>query len=274
MRNLTKYAGLPLEIDDDDMLVFGAAVQPVKPNVREFITVKNYLKNPLSTFPRREVYYIYRDVRREEDTGLFREAGLQYDLAVLPPGRIGDELLKTIGHYHPPKPDTKVRYPEVYEVVDGRAFFILQSASEDFERLYEVYLVEAGRGEKILIPPGFGHISINPAEQVLVLANLQARGNHELYEPYESHHGAAYYVTQIERLGPGGKTAPEYEFTPNLAYNALPKLEHRRPRELPQYNLLSAIPLYFSARRNIASLNFLKNPEKYLDELTIQKLFR
>lgn len=274
MLNLAKYAGLPLEIDDDDYLVFGPGLQNVKPNIREFITVKNYLKNPLSTFPRREVYFMYRDVKRDEDAEKLKTAGLQYDLTVLPPGRIGDEFMKTIGHYHPRKQGTTVRYPEIYEVIHGRAFFILQSASEDFERLYEVYLIEAMRGEKILVPPGFGHMSINPTEDVLVLANIQARGNHGLYEPYESHHGAAYYVTASARLGKSGRTTPDHEFTPNLAYNALPPLQRKKPRELPQYDLLSAIPMYFSAIKNLASLDFLRNPENYLDDLTPNKLFR
>ncbi|MBI4050005.1 MAG: hypothetical protein HY398_00990 [Candidatus Doudnabacteria bacterium] len=274
MRSLAKYAGLPMEIDDDDRLVFGVGVAAVKPNVREFITVKNYLKNPLSTFPRREVYFIYRDVRRDGDAEKLKNAGLQYDLTVLPPGRIGNEFIKTIGHYHPYKPGTRVRYPEVYEVIHGRAFFILQSASDDFERLREVYVVEAGRGEKVLVPPGFGHMSINPTPDALVLANLQARGNHGLYEPYESHHGAAFYMTASARLSKSGRATPDYEFTPNLAYNALPPLQHKRPRELPQYNLLSAIPMYFSLQKNPASFDFLRNPESYLDELTPEKLFR
>lgn len=274
MLSLEKYSGLPIEIDEDDILQFGPGMAAVKPNVREFITVKNYLKNPLSTFPRREVYYIYRDVKRVEDSEALKNAGLQYDLTVIPPGKIGEEFVKTIGHYHAYKPGTKVRYPEVYEVVYGRAFFILQSASEDFERLREVYLVTARRGEKVMVPPGYGHMSINPTQDALVLSNFQFRGNHSIYEPYEAHHGAAYYVSQSERLSPSGKTSLDYEFVPNLSYNALPKLEHRAPREMPQYDLLSAIPMYFSALKNLANLDFLKEPENYINDLVPEKMFR
>lgn len=274
MVSLEKYSGLPMEMDDDFSLKFGSEIGPVTPKIIEFPFVKNYLKNPHSTYHRRDVYHIYRDVALFKDKDKFHRAGLEYDLTIIPPGKLGDEFVKTIGHYHSYKKGTEIRYPEVYEVVYGKAFFILQSASADLLRLLEVYVVEATRGEKVVVPLGFGHVSVNPTENVLVLANFQASGNQGIYEPYEAHNGAAYYVTESERLGKGGKTVTEYEFVPNLNYSSVPPLKKVRPRELPKYDLLSAIPMYFTAARSFDHLDFLVNPENYLEEILPQKLFK
>lgn len=258
---------------DDYRLIFEKNLPRVQAEVREFSAMKNYLQDPASHYHRRDVYHIYRDVARPEHAEQIHASNLEYDLTVIPPGKIGNEFVKTIGHYHPYKPGTKIRYPEVYEVIFGKVFLFLQSASEDFERLEEVFLVTASRGEKILVPPGFGHVSINPSGDVLVLANWQPLGNEGIYEPYETHNGAAYYVTQRERLSASGQTTPEFEFLPNLAYQKVPPLKKVSVRELPQYDLLSALPMYFTGTRNLGTLEFLTSPENYHDELVPEKLF-
>ena len=222
MISLQKYSGLPIEMDVDFNLEFGNEIGPVTPKIREFPFVKNYLKNPHSPYHRRDVYHIYRDVALLKDKDKIHRSGLEYDLTVIPPGKIGDEFVKTIGHHHPFKAGTQIRFPEVYEVMYGKAFFILQSASADLLRLQDVYIVEAGRGEKVVVPPGFGHVSVNPTNNVLVLANFQALKNDGLYEPFEAHNGAAYYVVESRRLGQGGKTSNEFEFVTNFNNATLP----------------------------------------------------
>ncbi|MBI4050498.1 MAG: glucose-6-phosphate isomerase [Candidatus Doudnabacteria bacterium] len=274
MLNLEKTSGLPIEIREDYSLVFGKALPPVKPQIRDFTSMKNYLQNPLSSYWRKDVYHMYRDVALPEHKDLIHEAGLEYDITIIPPGRIGDELVKTIGHYHPYKRGLQIRYPEVYEVIHGKAFLLLQSASPDLDRLEDVYLVEASRGEKIVIPPGFGHVSVNPSDDVLVLSNWQPLGNKGIYEPYEAHNGGAYYVIRQEHLSVGGKMQAEFEFAPNLSYNLVPPLRKVQARELPQYDLRSALPMYFTGTQNLKSLDFVINPENYVDELTPEKLFK
>lgn len=61
-----------------------------------------------------------------------------------------------------------VGYPEVYEVLEGRAHFLLQKKTLD-----DIVLVEAAKGDIVLIPPGYGHVTINPAQnETLTMANL------------------------------------------------------------------------------------------------------
>jgi len=273
MMSLEKGSGLPIEMRDDYSLVFSGGLPQVKPAVREFSAMKNFLKDPGSQFARREVYYMYRDLAKSEHVEAIHAAGLEYDITIIPPGLIGDEYVKTIGHYHPYKPGTTIRYPEVYEVIYGKVFFLLQSASEDLERLIDVYVVAAERGDKVLVPPGFGHVSVNPGDDVLVMSNWQPLGNKGLYEPYEARNGAAYYITASKRLQKTGKTTPDFDFAANMNYQQVPPLRHVRARDLPQYELRSALPMYFTATRDLSTLDFLVNPEKYTDDLIPEKLF-
>src|SRR3989344_4520509 len=63
------------------------------------------------------------------------------------------------------RPYLKNPYPEIYEVLLGRAYFLIQSESI-------VYLAEAGPGEKFIIPPSFGHNTINVFNEPLLMANF------------------------------------------------------------------------------------------------------
>lgn len=273
MINLEKQSGLPIQMRDDYSLVFENGLPPVVPNVREFSAMKNYLKNPTSTFWSKAVYYMYRNIAKTQDREAITAAGVQYDVTVVLPGKMGDEFSKTIGHYHSFEEGTQVRYPEVYEVLYGRVFFIIQSATPDLEQLQETYAIKMERGEKVLIPPGFGHVLVNPTDDAVITANWQPSKNVSDYSSYEKHSGAAYYIVESERLGQSGKTSTESKFVPNLNYKTLPKLAEVRPRELPQYDLRSALPMYFTGTQDLSKLDFLVSPSKYLDDLTPDKLF-
>ena len=202
MISLEKTSGLPISMREDYSLVFGEGIisDAVEgPKIREFTKTKNFLKDPTSTYHRKDVYHMYRNVALETDNERIKAQKVGYDITVIPPGKMGDEFVKTIGHYHEMKPGTDVRYPEVYEVLYGKVFWLIQSTTPDLEQLLEVYLIEAERGEKAVIPPGFGHVSINPSDEVLVMANWQPYQKSN-YEPYEAHQGGAYYVVESERL--------------------------------------------------------------------------
>ncbi len=58
-------------------------------------------------------------------------------------------------------PEASLHYPELYEVLKGDANYLLQRAQNE-ERVDEVILVKATRGDKVIIPPNYGHVTINP----------------------------------------------------------------------------------------------------------------
>ena len=136
------------------------------------------------------LYFMYRDLARSDaDRRWLHHHKLRYDLTVIPPRGLCGEFVKTKGHYHPSDP-AGVGYPEIYEVLEGEAYYLLQSRQLD-----DVVLISASRGDIVIIPPGYGHISINPSpSSTLVMANIVSTAFESEYGDYEIRHGAAYYV--------------------------------------------------------------------------------
>jgi len=192
------------------------------------------------------LYYMYRDLARsEEDRHLLAAQRLRYDMTVIPPFDLCGEFVKTKGHYHPADP-RGTGYPELYEVIDGDAQFLLQSRN-----LEDVVLVDAKAGDCVIIPPGYGHVSINPStDRTLVMANIVSTAFESEYGDYETLHGAAYYVLT------NGSTVR------NPYYPDVPEI-----RTIHEKQLACTGPIY-SLIDKPAALAFLNEPEKYRDIFT------
>ena len=117
---------------------------------------------------------------------------------------------------HPPENLAGIGYPELYEVQGGVAHFLLQAKSLD-----DIILIEAQKGDIIAIPPGYGHVTINPSpDQTLTMANLVSTAFASEYAAYDTMHGAR--VLRISRGccpeksclpgGPAGPDGEEYPF--------------------------------------------------------------
>jgi len=188
------------------------------------------------------LYYMFRDVHREADETLFRRNRIRYDVTIIPPRTLGQEFTKTAGHYHP-EANKGLSYTELYEVLHGEAHYLLQKAEN--ERIVDVLLVEARKGDKVVIPPNYGHVTINPSEKTLIMTNLVSSDFESLYEPYRKHKGAAYFELKDDT------------FKKNESYQALPPLRRIRAEKRKQ----------FPADRDIYAL-FVENPDlfKFLNE--------
>lgn len=177
------------------------------------------------------LYYMYRNVSLNEHTELFRQTGIRYDITVLLPLKVGQEYNKTVGHFHPIKPNSSETYPEYYEVLSGEAIYILQrnSRSGDVE---EIMAIEAKKGDKVYIPSGYGHVTINPGEQPLVMANLVEANFKSIYEPFAQKKGAAYYLIETENDKCDFVKNPNYHNSVGLKIMAAPSLT--QPLQLPR----------------------------------------
>jgi len=97
-----------------------------------------------------------------------------------PPANPGREYVKTKGHYHLKNP-AGIGYPERYEVIEGVAHVLLQKKTLD-----HIALVKATKGDIVLIPRGYGHVTINPSrEETLMMANLVSAAFVSEYAEYE-----------------------------------------------------------------------------------------
>lgn len=139
-----------------------------------------------------DLYFMFRDLYLSlADREKLLAQGLRYDITIIPPAMLGKEYIKTAGHYHPLVPGGAVTYPELYEVLEGEALYLLQS--EDHS---DVAVVHASAGDKVLVPPGYGHVTINRSNKTLKMANFVARDFSSLYEPYRAKGGGAYFFTR------------------------------------------------------------------------------
>ena len=157
--------------------------EKLMPDVRTHEQMTPVLYNPKAAAPA-EFYYMYRGLCLPKDTELFANHNVRYDITVIPPATIGGEFVKTKGHFHPLKGEHS--YPEIYEVLSGEAHYLFQNNGQ-------VIVFHAMAGDKVIVPPDYGHVTINPGKATLVMANLVSPGFSSDYEQYVKMHGAAFY---------------------------------------------------------------------------------
>lgn len=131
------------------------------------------------------LYYMYRSVVTQNS--------LRYDITLILPIMLGEEYPKTFGHYHPKSPDGP-EYPEVYQVLEGEAKFILQKKNSD--QSMDVAILSASKGDCVIFPPAYGHVSINSSKtKTLILANIVSDNFQSDYSEYKKLRGSAIYYT-------------------------------------------------------------------------------
>jgi len=194
-----------------------------------------------------EMYYMYRDVAgQDSDRNWLREQGIRYDITVIPPRDLCGEYIKTAGHYHPENPEG-AGYPEVYEVMKGHAHYLLQAHD-----LSQVLVVDAYAGDLVLVPPGFGHVTINPTDDtVLQMANLVSSRFQSDYREYKKRRGAAYYEMT------------NGDFLKNPSYPGVPPLRKVKAREFRAASGELGVPLYSMVEQRRDVLAILNHPERY-----------
>jgi len=209
--DLSSRIGMPIALDPDSgKLEFGDGVAVEGTGDRRFAELRDVLANPealVDDDADRPAYLLYRGVHCPSDARLLAEQGLRYDLTITLPGDVGGELIKTAGHIHNAAPDG-AGYPEIYDVVHGQAAFILQ---ED-EPLH-VTIITCGPGERILIPPGASHLTVNIGREPLVVADLVAIASQNNYGEFRTRRGAAVHLFRdgdawTERINPAYPTTP------------------------------------------------------------------
>jgi glucose-6-phosphate isomerase len=258
MIDLKEISGLPIFFDEEKYsLNFGEELTQVSVSVRKFEEIKPVLLDKNAKGPE-ILYYMYRDVHRKVDEKLLREKNLRYDITIIPPANLGKEPVKTSGHYHPNIEGENISYPEVYEVLKGSPHYLLQKSSPPYQEIEEVILIEASCGDKVIIPPNYGHITINPKKEVVIMTNFVSNKFSSFYKPYEDFSGGAYF----EIIEDGN-----LKFIPNEKYKNLPEIKIIKVKENLSLGLLKNIPMYEIFLRNPEKFEFLNNPKKYLKEI-------
>jgi glucose-6-phosphate isomerase len=183
-----------------------------------------------------DMYYMYRNVYKNND--------MRFDITLIPPLEIDGECAKTHGHYHPGSEDG-LAYPEVYQVLSGSGVFILQKKNRSGS--VDAMIVKAGEKDVVLLPPGWGHVSVNNGNDPLVLSNLVYDRFDSIYTDYEENKGAAYYYLK------GG------EIIQNENY-VIQRSEHMQAKELNERFQFACVDLLSEFYAVPEKFEFLKKP--------------
>ena len=217
-----------------------------EPSVRDAGELAGVLANPQCpcTGP---VYYMYRDVARTPaDREWLHEQKIRFDITVIPPRDLCGEWMKTKGHYHPESP-SGTGYPEIYEVLEGEAHYLIQTRD-----CADVVMIAAETGDIVVVPPGYGHVTINPSRTtVLQMANLVSSAFGSDYLPYEHLRGAVFY-----EMTTGA-------FVKNPLYPQKPRLRIVRAGHIAGVTDTVTDPLYDLVEQQAPVLRVLNNPERY-----------
>lgn len=182
-------------------------------DMRKVIYDKEWLKSASNS----DLYYMYRELEEAD--------GLRYDVTVIPAKMLGAEFVKTKGHYH------IGNWQEVYTVLEGTAIYLMQKSEKSEDKIKDVYFVKAEKGESILIPSGYGHVTINPSEtQELKMANWISEECKSDYSDFEKFQGACYYY--VLHSGPG-----QTGWIKNENYKSVPPLREEEPSKSVPENL-------------------------------------
>jgi glucose-6-phosphate isomerase len=230
-------------------------IRRLKPDIRYLNDMKDviYDQQWLKTAPNWELYYMYRDFAESEtDYMKIIKNDLRYDITILNPKRLGKEFNKTLGHDHPIVPGTAITYPELYEVIEGKAIFLLQDSENN--QIKDVVAVKAEKGDKIIILPNYEHLIINIGKKELKTCNWVHRSfSSNIYKPFRNKHGFSYYAL---------KSFWGIKWIKNQNYKNIPELRFEKPNKFYKFYIFKD-QLIYKLLENPSKMDFLKNPQKY-----------
>lgn len=263
MKDLSSIAGLTLRFDPECMhFAFGKEVRDPLYGTRSAEDIRKVLLAPDCELPE-IIYWMLRDTGLKDKPDFKQTAGLRYDISIFRSDVFGREFMKTSGHYHPLL-DGKVAWPEVYEIIDGKALYVLQKVNDidlgPAEVVVEdVIIVEGLPGDKVIMPPNYGHVTINTLTEPLIMSNWVSSGFSSVYGKVEEAKGFAYYYLHGEG-SPGWVKNPLYK-------GKLPPLRKAVVREVPELGLKRDTPLYLAGAANMEQFAWLNDPAAQMEAI-------
>ncbi|OIP75653.1 MAG: hypothetical protein AUK07_01230 [Parcubacteria group bacterium CG2_30_36_21] len=198
-------------------------------DMKKVLSDKKWAKNA----PNFELYYMERGLKKKKGltplevpakggavaSGDLLLTGLRYDITTIPPRMLGKEFVKTKGHEH------LGDFGEIYIVLEGQGIYLMQKYKKG--KIEDVYAIKARKGNVIVIPPYYGHVTINPSKRTLKTANWMAEKCKSCYDLFEKKQGACYYFTKSGWIK-------------NKNYKNVPKLRFEKPlKKLPKAGFAS-----------------------------------
>ncbi len=144
---------------------------------------------------------------QQKEYEIIKQNKLRCDVTLIPPLKIGNEPIKTTGHYHPAMddpyrndskavPGINSSFTEVYVVLGGGAIYYLQKIDKE-GNVVDAVQIHAKKGDIVPIPSTYGHITINPSkDKALVMMNWVSDEFTSTYGDILNSKGGAYYFLE------------------------------------------------------------------------------
>lgn len=139
----------------------------------------------------------------------------------------------------------------------GTALYVLVKVNDhmadDKDLIIEdVIFATVHAGETIIIPPLYGHASINIGNGPMIFNNVCTLENKSDYSLVQRHHGMPWYV--IKENG-------QLKFVKNPSYKMhIPEPRMMRVKENEEYGILFNNPVYHEFLKRPQVFSFLENP--------------
>ena len=207
-------------------------------------------------------YDFYKAIVNNDKKAEFIKANLRYDCTVIMSGCAGKEFKKTAGHFHRLIPGNSLSYPELYQVIKGTALFVMQKV-DDFGKsgkmvVEDAILVEVKAGQAIVIPPNYGHCTINISDETMVFINLISLGSDNDYDGVKNSHGMCCYAYQND------DGTYRIEKNPNYKFDC--KVRIMVPDESDVLGIHNNTPVYTEFLENPEKFRYLNNPENNMKD--------
>lgn len=262
--SLLENSGLTLYWDESrNIMAFEAPLLYARYGRKLAGEMKGLLRDPAAIDLGAPFYDVYRNIHYAEDEAVLAKDKYCYDITAVMPGQINGECKKTSGHYHAFNADRTYCHPEIYEVVKGTAIYILQRA-KNFENnpaeleIEDLIIARVEAGQTIIIPPNYGHCSINGGDGAMLFSNLAYAASYNHYKPVEHYVGMAYYVMRENG---------HLRFVKNPHYANLPEPKFTVVRENPRLGILFGKSLYHGYREHPELFRYLGNPDGFEKEI-------
>ncbi len=216
IHDLTRQAGFALCLDADTLEVTTRSDILFHRQTRSVADMKQVLYQPEALSPDSALYATYQLLDGGAFQPAFQSMHLTFGLVLLPAIKVGEEYVKSHGHYHSAMPGSDIGYPEVYTHYFGELYLYAQRrCNRETPDLDDCVLYRMAPGRSIMIPPGYAHILINPSNAPALMGGLYSPDAIHEYSSIREMGGAAYYFLEaagLERALPN----PRYKSPPSL----------------------------------------------------------
>jgi glucose-6-phosphate isomerase len=208
-------------------------------------------------------YDFYKAIVKDNNKAEFTKANLRYDSTVIMRGCADKEFKKTAGHFHHLIPGKNMSYPELYQVIKGTALFVMQKV-DDFNKssgkmtVEDVIMAEVKAGQAVVIPPDYGHCTINISDETMVFINLISLGSSNHYDSVKNSHGMCCYAYRNEDGTYRIEKNPNYKFNCDVRITV--------PSESKILGIRNDTPVYTEFLKNPGKFDYLNNPENNLKD--------